>query len=110
MELLFSYGTLQQDNVQLASFGRLLKGERDILPGYTISEIEIFDENVVKASGKKFHPILKETQKDNDEVLGTVFVITPEELAQADAYEVDAYTRILAKLKSGKNAWIYAAV
>ena len=31
---LFSYGTLQQDEVQLATFGRLLEGRKDALPGY----------------------------------------------------------------------------
>ena len=34
MPLLFSYGTLQQDDVQRATFGRLLTGQRDTLPGY----------------------------------------------------------------------------
>jgi hypothetical protein len=29
MPLLFSYGTLQQENVQLATFGRLLYGQKD---------------------------------------------------------------------------------
>ena len=35
--LLFSYGTLQLDSVQLASFGRLLEGEADALPGWLAS-------------------------------------------------------------------------
>jgi hypothetical protein len=30
--LLFSYGTLQQDDVQLSSFGRLLEGRRTPCP------------------------------------------------------------------------------
>src|SRR5579871_1487612 len=33
--LLFSYGTLQEKNVQIATFGRELTGRRDALPGYT---------------------------------------------------------------------------
>jgi hypothetical protein len=32
--LLFSYGTLQRDEVQLSSFGRLLDGEDDAMVGY----------------------------------------------------------------------------
>ena len=32
--LLFSYGTLQQDEVQLSSFGRLLDGEEDAMTGH----------------------------------------------------------------------------
>ncbi|RZJ42033.1 MAG: gamma-glutamylcyclotransferase, partial [Brevundimonas sp.] len=31
---LFSYGTLQDPNVQQANFGRLLEGSPDRLPGY----------------------------------------------------------------------------
>lgn len=31
---LFSYGTLQQENVQRATFGRLLDGTPDALMGY----------------------------------------------------------------------------
>jgi hypothetical protein len=32
--LLFSYGTLQKKNVQIANFGRELTGRADALPGY----------------------------------------------------------------------------
>ena len=39
--LLFSYGTLQQDDVQMSSFGRLLEGQADAMPGYRQSLIEI---------------------------------------------------------------------
>ena len=34
MPLLFSYGTLQEERVQLSTFGRRLRGETDALPGY----------------------------------------------------------------------------
>jgi hypothetical protein len=34
MPLLFSYGTLQQEDVQWSTFGRLLEGQRDELPGF----------------------------------------------------------------------------
>ena len=33
-ELLFSYGTLQLEAVQMATFGRKLTGTRDVLPGF----------------------------------------------------------------------------
>src|SRR3990167_4396289 len=49
---LFSYGTLQQDEVQLATFGRLLEGRVDALPGYATSLFEIMDAEVVTTSGK----------------------------------------------------------
>ena len=38
---LFSYGTLRQANVQMASFGRLLAGSPDALPRYASAMIEI---------------------------------------------------------------------
>ena len=52
---LFSYGTLQQEDVQLATFGRRLEGRVDALPGYATSLLEIRDAEVVKTSGKTHH-------------------------------------------------------
>lgn len=108
MPLLFSYGTLQQKEVQLANFGRELTGVKDILQGYVVGEVTITDERVLRESGKAIHPILRFTGHLKDEVKGTVFELTAEELAQADDYEVDDYVRTLARLKSGKECWIYA--
>ena len=109
MPSLFSYGTLQQPSVQVANFGRELSGQPDILQGYIIGEVEITDERVLRESGKDFHPILRYTGNAADEVQGTVFELTDAELAQADDYEVDAYVRVAAQLKSGAQCWIYAA-
>ena len=109
MELLFSYGTLQQENVQLANFGRTLSGTKDALKKYTVGEVRITDKKVIKESGKDIHPILRYTDNPSDEVIGTVFELTTKELAQADTYEVDDYQRISVLLKSGKRCWIYAA-
>ena len=52
MEWLFSYGTLQQEDVQQANFGRLLEGHADQLPGYTIGSVQITDARVIRESGK----------------------------------------------------------
>ena len=109
MEKLFSYGTLQQHNVQLATFGRLLAGTTDTLPGYIVGELEITDPAVIAVSGKAIHPILRFTGKPTDVVQGTVFNITAAELFQADSYEVADYQRQAATLSSGITAWIYAA-
>lgn len=109
MPLLFSYGTLQQKQVQLANFGRELAGSKDVLQGYIVGELEITDERVLRESGKAIHPILRFSGDPLDEVAGTVFEITEQELARADDYEVDDYVRVAAVLKSGKTAWIYAA-
>ena len=107
MEWLFSYGTLQQKNVQLENFGRILNGSKDVLQKYILKEIEITDESVLKISNKKFHPILFFTNNEKDEVHGTIFKITSSELLKADDYEVDDYERIEATLKSGIKSWIY---
>ena len=107
MPLLFSYGTLQQDNVQLSTFGRLLRGHDDQLVGFEQSLMQIEDAEVVRTSGKTHHPIVKFNGRPECRVSGTVFEITDAELAQADAYEVSSYKRIATLLASGKQAWVY---
>lgn len=109
MELLFSYGTLQQANVQIANFGRKLKGKPDRLPHYRVGKLRITDPRVLAESGKAFHPILEYTGSPQDQVKGTVFELSTQELLQADNYEVDEYQRISAVLASGLKCWIYAA-
>ncbi|CAH9049815.1 hypothetical protein PSECIP111951_00042 [Pseudoalteromonas holothuriae] len=109
MEQLFSYGTLQQIQVQLDSFGRKLEGHKDTLMGYLVNEITITDPAVIASSGKNVHPILVYTGKTYNLVEGTVYSLTDDELTKADDYEVDDYVRVEAKLKSGKRCWIYAA-
>ena len=46
-ELVFSYGTLQLEAVQLATFGRKLVGTADVLPGFAQSMMKIDDPDVV---------------------------------------------------------------
>lgn len=106
---LFSYGTLQQEDVQLATFGRLLEGRADALPGYATSLLEIRDVEVVKTSGKTHHLIALPSDKAGDEVSGVVFRITAAELAAADTYEVSDYRRVAVRLKSGLEAFVYVA-
>jgi len=105
--LLFSYGTLQDKNVQVASFGRELQGRADAMPGYRQTLLEITDSDVLATSGKKYHPIVEQSPDSNDEVRGTVFEITAQELAAADKYEVSDYKRVSVTLKSGLEAWVY---
>lgn len=106
---LFSYGTLQYESVQQASFGRKLKGKKDVLSGYELSQLMITDPEVLAKSGDAMHPIIYHTGKATDCVEGMVFDITTDELAQADAYEVDDYQRVEVKLASGTKAWAYVA-
>jgi len=43
MELLFSYGTLQLEAVQMSTFGRRLVGTPDALAGFTVVPFTIDD-------------------------------------------------------------------
>ncbi len=106
-ESLFSYGTLQTEAVQIETFGRKLEGKRESLPGYELSMIAINDPAVVETSGEAHHPIIAPTGHASDTVEGTVFKITPQELAHADRYEVDAYKRVRVIMSSGQTAWAY---
>src|SRR5512138_3501674 len=98
MPLIFSYGTLQQEEVQWSTFGRLLEGERDELRGYSPSTSAAPHANVVFNG------------RDDSRVVGTALEITDAELAAADEYEQrEKYRRIAVTLASGKQAWMYVA-
>ena len=105
--LLFSYGTLRLPAVQLATFGRLLDGRDDAAPGYRLTWVEITDPDVIATSGSDRHPIMVESDEPADAVEGRVLEITQDELAAADEYEVDDYARVLVRLRSGAQAWVY---
>jgi gamma-glutamylcyclotransferase (GGCT)/AIG2-like uncharacterized protein YtfP len=108
MPLLFSYGTLPQENVQLSTFGRLLEGQSDELPRFEESLVRIEDPHVVAATGRTHHANVTFNGRNDSRVRGTVFEITDAELAAADQYEQLAdYKRGAAVLASGKQAWVY---
>lgn len=75
--------------------------------GFKKDLIEITDEDVIKKSGERFHPVVSETNIPSDEVEGVVFDITKKELLSADQYEVSDYKRVSTRLKSGKVSWVY---
>jgi hypothetical protein len=106
-ESLFSYGTLQTEAVQLATFGRRLEGKPDVLVGYSLTMIQIEDQNFVSLSGATHHRNIQFTGIASDFVEGMVFTVTTKELEKADAYEPADYKRILVQLRSGRNAWVY---
>src|SRR4030095_11872715 len=106
-ELLFSYGTLQLEAVQRATFGRLLSGFSDALTGFELAALKIEDEAVIAISGKAEHTIAKFTGRESDVISGIVFRVTPDDIEHADKYEVDACKRITATLRSGLQAWVY---
>lgn len=104
---LFSYGTLQQPEVQLAKFGRRLEGRPDILIGYRIEPLIITSSEVVALSGSEVHTIARRTGSPDDLIPGIVFAVTAAELQAADAYETDAYARVEVALGSGARAFVY---
>jgi gamma-glutamylcyclotransferase (GGCT)/AIG2-like uncharacterized protein YtfP len=95
MPWLFSYGTLREERVQLATFGRALGGEPDELTG-------------VEPSTAGPHANLRFNNRSDSRVSGMVFDVTDAELAAADGYERTAnYTRRRVTLASGRDAWVY---
>ncbi len=108
MPLLFTYGTLQQESVQISTFGRLLQGHPDELIGFEQSSLRIEDPQFVVASGKTEHSIVRFNGNADHRVRGTAFELTDYELAIADDYEPAGYVRVSAVLASGKTAWLYA--
>lgn len=104
---LFSYGTLRQPEVQLATFGRELDGALDVLVGFRLTPLTISDPDVVKLSGKAVHTIAVETGDPADRISGMLFELTQAELESGDRYEVDAYARVEVALESGRTAWAY---
>jgi gamma-glutamylcyclotransferase (GGCT)/AIG2-like uncharacterized protein YtfP len=106
-ELLFSYGTLRLEAVQMATFGRLLAGTRDWLPGFELVALKIDDPAVVAISGKAVHTMATFTGRASDVIPGTVFAVTPDEIQNADKYEAAAVKRVAAVLESGTRAWVY---
>ena len=95
MPYLFAYGTLQQSDVQRATFGRLLEGESDALVGF-------------ERSISRGHLNVKPTGRSEDRVAGLVYEISDAELAAADRYEERAeFARITGTAASGKQVWLY---
>ena len=108
MPWLFSYGTLQEEDVQWSTFGRRLIGQPDELRGFERSLVRIDDPQVAVASGRTHHANVTFTGRDDSRVTGTALEITDDELGAADEYERLAhYVRIAVTLASGREAWLY---
>ncbi len=104
---LFSYGTLQRRDVQLATYGRPLDGEPDALLGYRLELLPDRDPDAVRISGTKTHLVVRPTGDPADRVAGVVFLLTAEELAATDKYEGSDYDRAELALESGRRALVY---
>lgn len=108
MPWLFSYGSLQQEDVQLSTFGRRLDGGRDELPGFEPARVMIDDPAIVVRIGRDHHANARFTGDAGSHVPGMAFDVTDAELARCDEYEWEfSYIRVTATLRSGKRAWVY---
>ncbi len=97
MEYLFTYGTLQDEQVQQYIFNRTLFGKRDFLPGFKRMENAVYGR----------YPLVLQTHDPADYVEGKVYELTEPELKKADVYETAAYKRMKMPLRSGVSAWVY---
>ena len=104
---LFSYGTLQQREVQLAIYGRPLDGSPDALPGYRLADVTIRDPEVLRLSGSAVHRIARPSDDPADRIDGLILLLTAEELAATDGYEGENYARTEVDLASGRRAFVY---
>jgi hypothetical protein len=105
-EVLFTYDTLRIPQVQLDTFGRVMDGDADVLPGYTVDYVDIEDPHAV-ISAQASHPIVRHTGNPLDKVVGAAVRITEDELDAADEYKVEEYHRERVRLASGLEAWVY---
>src|SRR5258706_7722517 len=93
-ERLFSYGTLQSADVQLATFGRLLDGAPDELVGFRQEAHEVADAKFLAKGGNPWQVIVVRSGNAADRVRGSAYMLTEAELAAADTYEPSGYRRI----------------
>ncbi|QBN18089.1 gamma-glutamylcyclotransferase family protein [Flavobacterium nackdongense] len=101
---LFTYGSLQHDDVQENLFGRVLHGTPERIIGYELKRIQIEEE-----FGIVHYPVIVETENPADFIDGMVYNVTEKELHQADLYEGMHYKRVEVHLNSNQKAWAYSA-
>lgn len=97
MDYLFTYGTLQDLQVQHYIFGRVLNGKTDFLSGFKRLENVVYER----------YSLVVQTNDLKNRVEGKVYEVTTLELQKADVYETSAYKRKKVKLESGIEAWLY---
>jgi lysophospholipase L1-like esterase len=103
--LLFSFGTLREERVQKSVFGRTVPSVPAALDGFAVRPLAITDPHVIEVSGQEVHLTL--VRELGAAVAGEVLQLTDEELAAADAYEVEDYVRRRIRLTDGHSAWAY---
>lgn len=109
-EHLFSYGTLRDEKVQRAVFGKAVTGKPDAIVGYALVPVTISSQEAIAISGKAEHTTLVPAKGESTPIEGVVFHITASDLAAADRYESAEYHRIKVELLSGIDAWVYVRI
>ena len=102
-QLLFSYGTLQDDKIQLVIFGRLLEGVDDYLYGFRLETITFED----GLGQKNSYPIAIASSDPEQKISGKIYELIHEEITKADSYEGSSYKRIKVKSGLGRPCWVY---
>ncbi|WP_432221197.1 gamma-glutamylcyclotransferase family protein [Flavobacterium sp. TMP13] len=102
MEQLFSYGTLQSEEIQIQVFNKLLTGTADQLLGYKLKDLKIEEE-----FGMEDYFVAIPSENPQDAIKGVLFDISTEDLDKADLFESKSYKRVEIILKSGTTAWIF---
>jgi gamma-glutamylcyclotransferase (GGCT)/AIG2-like uncharacterized protein YtfP len=97
LDYLFTYGTLQDLQVQKYIFGRCLDGKTDFLLGFKRLDNAVYER----------YPLVVQTKDFKNKVEGKVYRVTTLDLRKADVYETSAYKRKKVKLESGIEAWLY---
>lgn len=95
--ILFSYGTLQDREVQQAVFQRVLEGHTDSLIGFRLLPDKVYGN----------YPAVEYSGDLNFSVDGVAYRLLEGELKAADAYEGPGYIRKQLQLTSGITAWVY---
>jgi hypothetical protein len=106
-ELLFAYGMLQSPDVQQLLLGRTVDGVPDHLPGFVRTVTTIEDAGLVAASRSARHPVAVLSVEGDTSVPGTVYRLTPADLATLDARSAPEVHRVRLSLASGLTAWTY---
>jgi len=99
----FAYGHLQNDEIQMRVFKKIINGHREVLKGYTISDKMVADKFPAKESSGPL------TTDVDGGLEGTVLSLTETQLKLVDAFEGNLYERMQVLLLSGLKVWIYIA-
>lgn len=95
--ILFSYGTLQNKNIQEREFGQTFKKlGSDSVVGFGLKSIKIESE---------FYPIA--TYKKSSNIPGSILEIPDILVYKVDMYEGHGYKRIMVKTSGGISCYMY---